>query len=319
MVTLPKEWAESVKLKKNDPVSMCVLPDGSLVLFPNGMSSDLKYTTREINADDIKDRDFLYRQMVGAYIAGHRRIRVSSESVLKSSAVDAVTSFTQTAIGLEIVEEDDDYILIEDLINHSEIRPSKSIERMKVLVRNMIADVFESAFTGDLGPISNMDARDVEIDRIHWLISRQCSIHQKDVTLTRKVNMTLGEVTRCLSVSRIMERIGDHTVLVSKNLLELKSEGGTDSLDDDLRSVGTEMLKLFNDSVASWTDKDMDLAENCIKSGKMLAENIKTMFKIDAESDIGLVSATNLIAESSKRIAEYCVDISELTINAAMD
>ena len=249
MITLPKDWADSVGLKKNDTVGLQPQPDGSMVIYPGGEQAAIAGSTKVIDADGITDRDYLYRQLVGAYIAGHDVIELRSEGELSSMAASTASSgayiaghdvielrsegelssmaastassFTQTAIGLEILEESDNRIVIKDLMDQGEIKPAKSVERMKVLVRNMLNDVLEALEQRDPKLLDGMSDRDREVDRIDWLISRQVNIHQKDITISRRMGMDLCEITRCGSVSRSIERIGDHAVLLASNLKPL--------------------------------------------------------------------------------------------------
>ena len=100
MITLPKDWADSVGLKKNDTVGLQPQPDGSMVIYPGGEQAALAGSTKIIDADGITDRDYLYRQLVGAYIAGHDVIELRSEGELSSMVASTASSFTQTAIGL---------------------------------------------------------------------------------------------------------------------------------------------------------------------------------------------------------------------------
>ena len=46
MITLPKEWAESVGLKKNDPVMVVPQPGGGLLLSVGGVQAPPRATTR---------------------------------------------------------------------------------------------------------------------------------------------------------------------------------------------------------------------------------------------------------------------------------
>ena len=315
MVTLPKEWAESVNLKKNDPIRLETQPDGSLLIYPNNYREKVD-NPRIIDA--IGDSVFLYRQLIGAYIAGHREIIVKSEIPISGNTAAVVSGFTQTSIGMEIIEEDEKHIVIKDLMNHNEMRPTKSLERMKVLVMNMISDTYDSAFSGNFKILSNMDHRDTEVDRIYWLLSRQGCIYQKDVSICRKLDIDLNSLGRELVVSRMLERIGDHIVIISNNLTELDNEGKIDSVAKSLCGFGKEMVSLFNDSARGWFDTDMDVAENCIERGAQTVEKIKKSFgEIPLDSETA--SPTSMIASSSRRIAEYCIDISEQTINEAMN
>ena len=318
MITLPKDWADSVGLKKNDTVGLQPQPDGSMVIYPGGEQAAMAGSTRVIDADGLTDRDFLYRQLVGAYIAGHDAIEIRSEKELSSMVASTASSFTQTAIGLEILEESENRILIKDLMDQGEIKPAKSVERMKVLVRNMLNDVLDALQERDVTALEQMADRDREVDRLDWLISRQVNIHQKDITISRRMGMDLCEISRCGTVSRSIERIGDHAVLLASNLRPL-IEGETTVVDERILSTGREVVTLFTDSVATWSGKNMDAANRCIERGGTLVRRSKEIVDLDDDLDEKTAMAAELISSSVKRVAEYSMDIAEIAINSVMD
>ena len=318
MITLPKDWADSVGLKKNDTVGLQPQPDGSMVIYPGGEQAAMAGSTRVIDAEGLTDRDFLYRQLVGAYIAGHDAIEIRSEKELSSMVASTASSFTQTAIGLEILEESENRILIKDLMDQGEIKPAKSVERMKVLVRNMLNDVLDALQERDVTALEQMADRDREVDRLDWLISRQVNIHQKDITISRRMGMDLCEISRCGTVSRSIERIGDHAVLLASNLRPL-IEGETTVVDERILSTGREVVTLFTDSVATWSGKNMDAANRCIERGGTLVRRSKEIVDLDDDLDEKTAMAAELISSSVKRVAEYSMDIAEIAINSVMD
>ncbi len=319
MITLPKEWTEAVGLKKNDPVSLQPQSDGSLIIYTGGHDGTVTLPSKKIMADDIEDRDFLYRQLIGAYIAGHGTIELISETEINNMCISVASSFVQTAIGLEIMEESDNRIVIQDLMNPGQIRPMKSIDRMVVLVRNMLNDVLDSVSKKDNSLLNGMGERDREVDRIHWLILRQVSINQRDVTISQKQGLSLAAITRCSTVSRTIERIGDHAVLLSKNMCSLLIDDSTDVVDRAIVDAGREVISLFSDSVSTWKSKDMVSANECIKRGRELVEKSDRISKMTDKLTGKAAISTGLIAGSVRRIAEYSMDICEVAINAAME
>ena len=64
MITLPKDWADTVGLKKNDTVGLQPQPDGSLVLYPRGSESTAAISTKVIDTDgyaaQTPDRSMLW-------------------------------------------------------------------------------------------------------------------------------------------------------------------------------------------------------------------------------------------------------------------
>ncbi len=308
MVTLPKSWAESRGLKKNDPVMVVPQPDGSLLLTLSGEESS-KASVRTLNVDDFDIPDALYRCLIGAYIAGHDQIVLKSESAIKGPYLEAISQFTQTSMGMEIVEEEEDRILIKDLINHSEVVPQKNVKREYILVKRMIGDALSSTPP----TLDEMDLRDTEVDRIHWLVQRQASIYQQDIGLSSRTGLRLATVMSCMGVSKILERMGDHAVLIVDNLPSMN--------DDDRKKFrknadrfGEKLLKHFEVAMESWLNADNVLAEKVIRSKEELSSATDRCFEDVSDKD-----AANMIRGSIARIVDYCSDIAESAINISME
>lgn len=318
MVTLPKDWAESVGMKKNDSVGLQAQPDGSIIIYPQGIEKTVEKTVKVIDVDSVKDRDFLYRQLVGSYIAGHSSIELRSESHIPSMVAGVASVFTQTAIGLEIIDESDTRILIKDLMDQAEMKPVKSIERLKVLIKNLLSDILDGAESGRKNIAENLVEKDREIDRIDWLISRQVNIYQKDYSLARKLGTKLTEISGCSSASRTLERIGDHGLILAKNIDVLNEEPGTAEVLKEVVSIGREVMEQVSISVSTWLDKDMHAANKCIEDSARLAERTRILSRMASDLNQNVGVAVSMIGGSLRRIAEYSMDLSELAINSAM-
>lgn len=314
MITLPKNWVESMGMGKNDSVSLSVQSDGSLCVSPGIIESRMA-SEKTIQIDPDCDEEYLYRQLVGAYIAGHGTIRLTCDCEIPGTKAGVASAFTQTAIGLEIMEEDENSIVMKDLMDPSGIQPSKSVDRMKVLVRNMVNDVISSIEKQDLPSLITMADRDKEVDRLDWLIFRQVNMHQKDPLLSKITGTELFEISPCAYISRTIERIGDHVVLMSDSLTRVSD---VSNFGFDIGGMCREMLKLFTDSVSTWAAKDMDQANQCIVKGEAMVSRIlagNDMIISDNEEEIIYMER---VIGNIKRIVEYSMDIAEIAINGAM-
>lgn len=311
MVTLPKSWTESIGLKKNDKVDLIPQAGGGLLITLNGQGVETP-GTKVIDGDSITGVA-LFRCLVGAYIAGHDQISVVSKDILPGSSIQAVSRFTQTSIGMEIVEEDEDHIVMKDLMDHTEIIPKKNVRREYLLVKRMISDVMVRLGPEDLPRISGMNQRDTEVDRIHWLIQRQSSIHQLDISLCNRMGIDLRSVTNCVAVSKTLERMGDHAVLIASHLSSL-GEKDLDGVSTVLGELSDSVLNLFDGTVNAWFESDWKTAEACIDAKRDILDRITELFTGLPDSDI----VTN-IHGSCRRFVEYCSDIAESSINLAME
>ena len=318
MVTLPKEWAETVGIRKNASVGLQPQSDGSLVIYPENSGTVQTQSTKVIDVTDMEDMTLFYRQLIGAYIAGHGTIEIRSDTCIQTAVTSVASNFVQIAIGLEILEEDDTHIIIKDLINQDELKPIKSVERMKILVRNMLNDVLNALDRKDPKYLEDMDNRDREVDRLNWLIARQVNIHQKDVTISRRQGVDILTISRCGTVSKTLERIGDHAIVLTNNLRPLIDDDSTNLVDSEIVATGRNVVTLFSESIATWISKDMSAANECIMKGEELVSKAISISRMSENLSGKGAIAARIIAESVKRIAEYSMDISEMAINAAM-
>ena len=317
MVTLPKEWAEKVGISKNAVVGLQPQPDGSLVVYPGGSAACSGDCVKTICVDGIDDMDFLYRQLVGAYISGMDVIELKSEHTVPDGVINTASRFSHASIGMEIMEEDDSRIVIEDLMDHKDIRPYKSVERMKVLTRNMMKDILRCLRTGSADIVAGMEAKDTEVDRLDWLISRQMSILLRDVSLSRDMGVNLPEMSGCVGVSRCIERICDHAVAVA-SVIEPLGAAELSDLDALVSDIGARVMENFTDSVSTWADRDMARANACILSCQGLARETSGLPPAEGDADGRVSVALRTMSNSMRRVAEYSMDISEMTINGVM-
>jgi len=318
VITLPKEWAKSIDLKKNDSLGLVTRPDGSLIVTPPSRWES-SVSTKVFDVDGEEDPAFLYRKMVGAYIAGFSVLEVRSQGRMPSSVRDAVSSLTQIAIGLEILEESESSIILKDLIDPTEMRFNKSIDRMRVLVGNMLSDAFQALEDGDMEKVEDIIERDRDIDRLEWLISRQSNMAQRDSLVSQKIGMPHMEITANFTVGRILERVGDHAVHIAKNSRELIEAGVSMEVVQQIRNAGNKALAILMSAVDSWFNRDLHLANDTIEGMGPLVEQCRNINRMAQEHEVEESIAISLIAGSIRRVGEYSTDLAELVINTMME
>lgn len=318
VITLPKEWAKSIDLKKNDPLGLIPRPDGSLIITPPSRWENTS-SNKVFDVTGEEDPVFLYRKMVGAYIAGFSFIEVRSKGRMPSSVREVVSTLTQIAIGLEILEESDEHIILKDLIDPTEMKFNKSVDRMRVLVRNMLSDSLQALEEGDRELLQDVIDRDRDIDRLEWLISRQSNMAQRDSIVSRKIGMPQMEITANFTVGRILERVGDHAVHIAKNSTQLIEMGVTSDVVAEIRRGGNMAIGLLSSAVDSWFNRDLELANETINKVRELVTICREINRMAQHHDVEESISISLIAGSIRRTGEYSTDLAELVINTMMD
>ncbi|MCL1983884.1 MAG: AbrB/MazE/SpoVT family DNA-binding domain-containing protein [Methanomassiliicoccaceae archaeon] len=318
IVTLPKDWAESVGLKKNDPLRLNPQQDGSIIITTADSADSSTCVTRIIDVEGLTDANFIFRMLVGAYMSGFGLIEVVSSSRLSNTVLDVVGKMTQMAIGIEIIEEYDNKIVLKDLVDPSEMKMGKSVERMRVLVRNMLTDVTSALKENDSSFIDDIIARDGDVDRLGWLITRHTNMFQRDVGLLKRIGMDHSEITSNYTISRIIERIGDHAVLMSKNIRKIIGHEGHNDLRNEAAKLCDATISVFAKSFATISGSDPKSASDCANECRDLSEITKNLNEYVHGKDPDISLSINLMTSSLRRICEYSMDLAELAINLIM-
>jgi len=314
VVTLPKEWITSHNIKKNDPVGVIIQPNGMLLVTSKSKGENY-YKTKEINADEIDDEIYLFRILISAYINGYSTIIINSKQRILSYVRECAIRFTQTAIGPEIIEEGMKSIMIRDLLNPVEMPFEKTIKRMSVLVMTMHEDAINALKNKESHIASDIEARDRDVDRLHWLISRQFNILLKNMELSDKMNITQDRATYLFLISRLIERIGDHAVKIAKNVQHLSDKRMDHEILEMIQAASSLSLKIFKDTMDAWSNRDMKAANKNIESINELSSYCEKIYDLSLNKKGSYSLPLGYISESIRRTGEYSTDISELLIN----
>jgi phosphate uptake regulator len=133
-----------------------------------------------------------------------------------------------------------------------------------------------------------------------------------DVGLSSRTGLSLATVMSCMGVSKILERMGDHAVLIVKNLSS-QNDADRKIFADNLDTLSGSLLGYIGGSMESWMNADYILAESIIRSKKDVQAIARRSFADFSDKDAG-----NLLRGSIARIIDYCSDIAESAINVAM-
>jgi len=314
VVTLPKDWIKSLKVKKNDPLGLLMQSDGTL-LVTTKMTQDKTHRIKEFDVNDTTNQTYLLRRLIGAYISGYTSIKIKSSKRMPPPMRVIIRKFTQTTIGQEIVEETDTTITLKDLLNPTEMPFDKTIRRMHIIVKSMHEDAMRALEENDRKLAEDVISRDNDVDRLHWLVARQHNIILRNVSLAEKMGTTLEISSICFLISRIIERIGDHVVRIAQNILSLVDDKLNKEIVESIHSASELSLDIFNKSIGAFFRRDIKASNENIDSVsrlESLCEEINTL----ALQQIGVTAISiGYIVESIRRVGEYAEDISEIVIN----
>lgn len=318
VVTLPKDWAEEQKIKKNDPVGLIAQPDGTLLVTKKITDEPLQ-RTKEIDSSVVADPAFLFRMLIGAYITGFSTIRITTKERFAPFVRTVVRDFTQMTIGQEVVEETGTVISIRDLLNPSEMPFDNTIKRMYVVVRGMHEDAITALETQNRTLAQDVVNRDTDVDRLNWLIARQTMMIMQHAGLSRKMGIAPGMAMYYNMLSRIIERVGDHAVRIAEHAIPLMDADIDRRVLDSVKRSSVMSLEIFDRSIVSFFNTDMKEAHRNIESISALEKICGDIDNLALRQETLVAINIGYIAESIRRSGEYAGDISETVINLLVE
>ncbi|MDP2797009.1 MAG: PhoU domain-containing protein [Methanoregula sp.] len=314
IITLPKEWIDAQKIKKNDPLGIEFQVDGTL-LITKTIDQEPLQRKLEFSVDGITEPAYLFRLLIGAYISGITTILITSKERLPPFVRGVVRDFTQMTIGQEVVEENDSMITLRDLLNPSEMPFANTIKRMFVIVKAMHEDAITAIRTGNPLLAADVTARDNDVDRLHWLIARQTHMILSNVALSKKMGITPGMAVHYFVISRIIERIGDHAERIVDNSNMILKREIDPSIISMISKASELSVSIFDRSIISFFNNDMKKAHQNIESVQALEAVCEKINNLVLQQETSDAIAFGYIIESIRRAGEYAADISKNAIN----
>lgn len=314
VLSLPKNWVRELGIKKNDPIGVVSRPDGTLLITPN-IHYDSAAKIKEFSLKNYYDPETLLRSLIGAYISGFTIIKITSAVRISPKVRQVVRNFTQMTIGQEVADETDTCITLKDILNPAEMPFENTIRRMYVIVKAMHEDALSALEQGKRELAEDVASRDTDVDRLHWLIHRQFSLITDNPALSLKMEITPREASTYYQISRIMERIGDHAVMIAESVLVLLDNNIDESLILRLTKTGERVLQIFNTVVQEIYSGSISGANSIIDEAASLETLLHSVSEMIGKMKADETVAVTQIVQSIHRIGEYSIDIAEILIN----
>lgn len=314
IVSLPKQWVISSKLKEGDPVAMVVENNGFLTLDPT-LGSRKTTSKVEVMVEDGEDGRHFLRMLIGLYVSGHDEIVIRARTRIPSEVRKAIRDFTRRVIGSEIVEESSNSITLQDVADHSHLDMRKILKRMHLMSKAMHVDAMESLIDGNKELANDVHSRDDEVDRLYWFISKQQSMIARDTAVARKMGVGVSEASFYLSAAKALERIADHAARIAHSAEALAPDKLPEKFVKDMQSYSSSVQSVLDRSIESLLKVDLKVANEVADESERLRERGETLIQQIMEHKGKSAVPLSRVVESLERAALYSADISEIAIN----
>jgi len=184
--------------------------NGTLTIIPGDMKKTEEQTTilirNEMNADII------YYEILRAYFDGYVRIILSGK--LTDEQMDFLEIIHKRIVGLEVIEQKKDQIIIADLLRPEDVDLDKIINQMFSFITAMASDIIIHINEGK-SPRDKIIDRDSVTTRNYNLAYKCCTMALRDSMYLSKLKKTTNEIMILSRIIRYLDMIGTTLVGIS--------------------------------------------------------------------------------------------------------
>jgi len=313
VISLPKKWVTKTHLKAGD--SLVVTEQGSALLFETSVI-EKESRVKEIKISQVPTSEALARIIIANYLVGYDTLKIKLDRKDNLLYREAVRNILDYLIGIEIVEDTDDSIILEIMVDYKRMMTMQLLQRMFAINRSMLLDLGKALGTSDIGLAKDVIVREREVDRLYFLVVRQLKSAVEHQQIAEKLGIKYQR--DCLGyriIVKVLERIADHIENIAKSYIRLCETQKELNLDEFIK-LNNSTIAIFEKSVNSLFSRNISLAEKIFKELKEVKNthsNISNRLLQPENIQSAILQKTML--DSLGRIASYSGDIAEIAIN----
>ena len=264
-VSIPKEYAEEMNLKKGDSILFREDADGTLRLIPAARAREAARVT--LKADQVGGVEMLAGLVVGAYALGYDTVEVVGREPLDQATVDGVFEAVRRLRGMEVVESDERRIVAQGFIDPTKFPVDSLMKRLQILVSRSLEYVVRSLDPGQPGSLNQVGRVKDEIDELYWLILRQLlvALNRRELAAEIGIESPLHASGDRVS-AKTLEEIGGIIQDIAEELVRLREQGTKmdAKMTASIRRLAERAGEAFNTTVESLLAPDIRLIERSL-------------------------------------------------------
>lgn len=314
-VSLPSGWAAEHGLRRG--VSVQLVEDGKelrIIPIAEGAGPVSRETAYLIAADECRSPEVLSRVLISCYVLGRDHVVVRSKERMPTEFIDAVRRTSKKLIGVGIIEESPESIVLQCSIETQRYPVDALFKRLYNLSASAITDSLEALRLKDAKLAHLAASREEDADMIYWLIMRLILSAQQDESVRTLIGLkSRADVAGYSIIAADLERIADQTRIVALSIAwliehEVKVPG---SVLNTLRQHGIDVAELFADAMLGLLSRDLEKAVEATELAAKLrrSEEARSLAALEGTRDPEALIRLRRIAQAFTLIEESCRQI----------
>ncbi|NUN11848.1 phosphate uptake regulator PhoU [Candidatus Micrarchaeota archaeon] len=278
--------------------------DGSLILSLK--EARAKFNVFELDVTHVSSEEEIKRRCYSAYMVGYQLIKVHSKNKIPSEYRQALVSSVKRLIGVEVVEESPELIVLQDFFSNEGLTALKTLKRM-VLIANSMFEEFLLALEKKASFASVIE-KDDDLDRLMFLMLRQLNLALRNPATLNELNLTAPQCVDYATLARYMERIGDKIAFAASSMQSFNQP-----IDSKIVRFFRKAFDEYVQAIDSFLERDVKKAISVIDARAKMREERKLLAKQLSSSKHAVENV--LFLELAVNVVDHSGEISELAIN----
>jgi len=307
-VSLPKEWATANDVSSGTEVEF-YSEDDLLLLTP---TVDDEHTRGTLDISDLTAEDELTRAVMTMYVSGFDVISLETEQMTAKQR-RTIRDATQGLVGLEVIEEMPSKMVLQDLLDSSELSIENAVTRMRLVSLTMLGDAVEALVTDDDQLAHDVMERDDDVDRLWYMTSRVFRTVLRNPTAANEIGFSRETCFDYQSSARQLERIADHATKIASLSLEIGAvpEAATEFLRELHEEAVTVPETAMDALLAEDSDEAVELASQAREHITVVDEIVRDIDEAIRGFEPQVAQVLGLVVDSLSRTADYGTNIAE--------
>ncbi|ELZ78134.1 phosphate uptake regulator PhoU [Haloferax larsenii] len=313
-VSIPKDWATENGVSAGSEVEF--YPEGdSLFLTPR---SEEERTEGTLDITNLEG-DELTRAVMTMYVSGFDIIALESSRITTDQR-RTIREATQSLVGLEVLEETRDRVVIRDLLDSSELSIHNAVTRMRLISLSMLEDAIAALAELDTDMARDVIQRDDDVDRLWMVVSRIFRATLRTPKAAEELGLPREACFDYQSAARQLERIGDHATKIAHLTLNFE-EPVDEEIVVAIEDLFEEAKKVVNGGMDALFAEDSNeatrLANESREAVQAIDERARKIDELLRGLDPARAQLLGLIVDSVSRSADYGGNIAETALQKA--
>ena len=270
-LTLLKQWTANQKIQHGDTLYCREEDDGTMRLIPGNLAQELDRKIEsyyEIALDSYREPVPIGQMIISNYIMGRNHIAITSSQKLSNRQLGEIRSTMNHLMGMGIMEENSHQVALQVALDRTQFTLSSLLKRFYQLIALMLTEAIESIAHLDQEAARNVIQREIEADKLYWLIARLIHTTRPRRTGidTRVVESTM-ELMGNRAVARDIGVIGDSAEAIATEVIRMRELGlppPPKQVYEKILEIHGETESLLREAMAALLSRDLAMAKQAL-------------------------------------------------------